>query len=1300
MKKTQAIKRFLSFAYAMLAMAALLGADAATCEVRMLPDECWWGGAVILGERMPYDAESVVEGDMLKTNYGNPAMPIFMSSKGRYIRCDEPFAFCVSGGVIRAWSRVSDFESGRPASDLRGVYRWCRDRWFPPSGKVPDLALVSAPQYNTWIELQYNQNEKDILAYAKAVKDNGFPPGVMMIDDTWQLDYGTWEFDPRRFSDPKGMCEALHRDGFKVMLWMCPFVSADSPSYRALLKSGGLILNDPVPDIPDNPCFPPNEQDPATVRWWNGKSANLDFTHPNACKWFADTLHRLVNDFGVDGFKLDAGDVNYYDGENKYRYAAGANFHDSSARPQDVAERYSAIGLEFPLNEYRTVWGHAGQPLVLRLADKRHSWADLARLIPDMTAMGLAGYPFVCPDMIGGGQVSSFVPGAPGFEQEMFVRSAQVHALCPMMQFSAAPWRVLDARQLEAVRRAVDLRMSFAPKFLDLARECAKTGEPMLRSMAYVFPGCGYEKVADQFMMGDFLMVAPQLQRGAHERKVLIPPGRWRADDGTKIEGPCTITVRTPIDRIPHYIWEGMDVTHANEQGRTADAYWAKERVARCPYAPIKRPPTMRDELLEDTDYYPDEFLSQMADDGVNGLWITIELREVADTPYYPRDPKAERRLAKLRKVVEKCARHGIKIWLFMIEPRLLVEGDPLLAAHPGAAGEERYWGGSSSKGWVSCPCEPAVTNYLNLAVKDVFMRVPGLGGLIAITSGERYTTCFSLSNPLSDAPLSCPRCSRHTRRELHARIATALADGVRAGNPDAKFVSWLYHPQNESSRGEWVAECARSLPQNAVLLYNFESGSVREQCGKARHGGDYWLSVPGPAAPYRKVASAARDSHAALGAKIQVSCSHEIATLPYVPVPALLYRKYKAMRNEGVSFVMQCWYFGGSPGLMNRAAGMLSRSDFKESEDDFLLRLAERDWGEDAPKMAVLWKRFSEAYSHYPLSKQIQYYGPFHASCSWELLPDVMMRSLSRTWKPDNLESGDMIGEALPDFTLDDAAEQARIMCASLEDGETAALLDWFAAKYKADDARRREIGIMKAMRDIFIGGRDVFAFYLARRDGIKASRSDGDHARALAEAAKMRAIAERAKVLTREMIALCRDDDRLGYHPEAERKQFSADSLEKRLASLDVTLARLGEIEAELKAGRPWPESRRESEAPVWKASRGEKGEIVVEGVASGEGSIVEVRAYDLCATRSAVVVCRPVSPDGRFRVELPAPTGDVASDLAWICVRGGDEIHSISAKWSWPDVPDFGGSRLNLSRLTGDNFGRLMIPSSLCP
>jgi alpha-glucosidase (family GH31 glycosyl hydrolase) len=123
-----------------------------------------------------------------------------------------------------------------------------------------------------------------------------------------------------------------------------------------------------------------------------------------------------------------------------------------------------------------------------------------------------------------------------------------------MMQFSAAPWRVLDKRHLAAVKSAVDVRSKFVARFMDLARECAKTGEPMLRNLEYVFSGNGYAAVKDQFMMGDFLMVAPQTAKGAKERTVLVPPGTWKCDDGTTVTGPCKVTVSTPLDRIPHFV--------------------------------------------------------------------------------------------------------------------------------------------------------------------------------------------------------------------------------------------------------------------------------------------------------------------------------------------------------------------------------------------------------------------------------------------------------------------------------------------------------------------------------------------------------------------------------------------------------------------------------------------------------------------------------------------------------------------------------------------------------------------------
>ena len=134
------------------------------------------------------------------------------------------------------------------------------------------------------------------------------------------------------------------------------------------------------------------------------------------------------------------------------------------------------------------------------------------------------------------------------------MRSAQVHALCPMMQFSASPWRVLDAEKQKIVRDIVALRQKFTGKIVELAKESGRTGEPMLRNLEYNFPGMGYADVKDQFMMGDDLLVAPVVENGAKTRKVVLPPGKWKADDGQIHTGPAIIEIPTPLSRLPHFI--------------------------------------------------------------------------------------------------------------------------------------------------------------------------------------------------------------------------------------------------------------------------------------------------------------------------------------------------------------------------------------------------------------------------------------------------------------------------------------------------------------------------------------------------------------------------------------------------------------------------------------------------------------------------------------------------------------------------------------------------------------------------
>ena len=532
------------FALVALAVSSLM-AFAEPFSVKMLPDEHWWGVCNSFGTNMPFTAETRgFKADLFAWNYGGQPASMLLSDKGRIVYCPEQTRVSIDGGEIRMEAQGAAVTLEQGGDCLCTAYRQASAKYFPPSGKMPDPLFFSAPQYNTWMELTYNQNEKDILAYAQSMLDHGLPPGVLMIDDTWQYNYGVWEFDPRKFSNPKSMCDKLHRMGFKVLLWVIPFVSLDSQPYRDLTwhgrahapEKGGFILD-------------AKTGKPVHVSWWNGYSALLDLTDPVGDKWFRAQLDRLRCDYGVDGFKFDGGHFQYYPVANRIVYAKGA-----TGAQQNRA--YARYGVDYPTSEHRCVWGMAGQPIMVRLPDKGDRWDEVRRLVPDMLAAGVLGYPFICPDMIGGGSWTAYLPGSKTpYDKELFVRSAQVHALCPMMQFSISPWRLMkddpDGRRI--IRDLVALRQKFAPKFVELARRAGETGEPMMRYLEYAYPGMGYAEIRDQFMMGDDLLVAPVVEKGATSRKVIFPPGTWKADDGRIYNGPATIYIPAPLTRLPYF---------------------------------------------------------------------------------------------------------------------------------------------------------------------------------------------------------------------------------------------------------------------------------------------------------------------------------------------------------------------------------------------------------------------------------------------------------------------------------------------------------------------------------------------------------------------------------------------------------------------------------------------------------------------------------------------------------------------------------------------------------------------------
>jgi len=504
-----------------------------TVELSIGQDEYWWGGVVAQGASMPY-LKPAKEYDLARENSNNQVVPLFVSSKGRYIWSDKPFKFSVTTEKIVLKSDFEELKIQQAGNTLKSAYLAASAKYFPASGVLPAEEFFTKPQYNTWIELMYNQNQDDILKYAQNILDNNFPTGVLMIDDNWQRYYGNFDFRAERFPDPKGMVQKLHSQGFKVMLWICPFVSPDSPEYRELAQKGYLIKKK-------------GKDEPAILNWWNGQSACYDLTNPSAFNHFVTILKKMQADYGIDGFKFDAGDNAFYD-ENLL------DSYDKNALSVDHTLAWAKLGLEFPFNEYRAGWKMGGQPLVQRLGDKTYSWNSVRILIPDMIAAGLLGYAYTCPDMIGGGEFTTFLnKKAEDFDQSLIVRSAQVHALMPMMQYSVAPWRILNTENLEIVRQCALLHEKFGDYILEAAKQSSKTGEPILSHMEYSFPAEGFATVTDQFMLGEKYLVAPVVDNRL-EREVKLPKGyKWKDDVGKIYKGGKTYRLDVPLTRLPYF---------------------------------------------------------------------------------------------------------------------------------------------------------------------------------------------------------------------------------------------------------------------------------------------------------------------------------------------------------------------------------------------------------------------------------------------------------------------------------------------------------------------------------------------------------------------------------------------------------------------------------------------------------------------------------------------------------------------------------------------------------------------------
>ena len=173
-------------------------------EIRALSiqaGEWWWGGAVADGQLMPFGPAPhrrnlATSAGLADDDHGgaNQSAPFLVSSAGRYIWSERPFTFAFDGvGGLELVGQ--DMVLGEAGRSLASAFRAAAAKHFPASNRTPGELMFISPQYNTWIEMPYHPTQEAVLDYARGVLDAGLPPGLIMIDDRWSVDYGNWTFD-------------------------------------------------------------------------------------------------------------------------------------------------------------------------------------------------------------------------------------------------------------------------------------------------------------------------------------------------------------------------------------------------------------------------------------------------------------------------------------------------------------------------------------------------------------------------------------------------------------------------------------------------------------------------------------------------------------------------------------------------------------------------------------------------------------------------------------------------------------------------------------------------------------------------------------------------------------------------------------------------------------------------------------------------------------------------------------------------------------------------------------------------
>ncbi len=561
---------------------------------------------------------------------------------------------------------------------------------------------------------------------------------------------------------------------------------------------------------------------------------------------------------------------------------------------------------------------------------------------------------------------------------------------------------------------------------------------------------------------------------------------------------------------------------------------------------------------------HPDSYLKEISREGFNAIWLHCILRDIVSCKAFPEfGARADEQIPALNSLVEKAGRYGLKVFLYLCEPRGFREEDPFWGKYPGCKGHNTrisLSGDLSGRYSAFCSSTDRVRDFLYQSSYNLFAGVPGLGGVFMITASEFVTHCYShfpkLGQDLSDPNIAgwsknsfhCERCDRRDPSEVVSEIITLVNSGIKDANPRADVIAWNWSwyiiepdPQKKIVKG---------LPRDVIIQADFERGGYKNVLGKRLLIDEYSFSYTGPSPRFKKIFNLAKRRGMRSTAKLQVGTTHELVTVPYIPVPYIIAEKLARMKRMGVDGYQGCWIFGGNVSPMSKVAGRMSvNPDISSAQAVKEVALEEFGEASAAGYVTRAWRQFSHAWKHYPFSIPFLYYSPINYATAYPL--DLSAESIDAipSWLPlprdkkGRLAVGDNLETWLTPFSAHFAVDTFKKLLEGW--GKGVSILEQGAEKCRPNQRYQKELDMAVHISLIIKSTVNIIDFYRLLRE-YRQKRGSED-----VNAQMKHLLKEEAAIVIQDREIIGRNPD-FGYHAEAHTSFITMADLDYKLRLL----------------------------------------------------------------------------------------------------------------------------------------------------